>query len=116
MVGKEYPESHGSGQEKGAKPQQGGLHGAMHGFLAWASLRPGDPWWEVALHAIVRIVLIVVQEFQRDAITRRASALTFTVVLSLVPTLALGTAVLKGLGAGGASVDRPDDGHGVRSP
>ncbi len=30
----------------------------------------------------------------------RSSALTFTIVLSLVPTLALGTAVLKGLGAG----------------
>jgi len=41
-----------------------------------------------------------VRESQHDRITLRASALTFTVVLSLVPMLALGTAVLKGLGAG----------------
>ncbi|MFC1837294.1 YihY/virulence factor BrkB family protein [Thermodesulfobacteriota bacterium] len=47
-----------------------------------------------------RIVFIVVRESQNDKVTLRASALTFTVVLSLVPMLALGTAVLKGLGAG----------------
>ncbi|MBN2332013.1 MAG: YihY/virulence factor BrkB family protein [Deltaproteobacteria bacterium] len=49
---------------------------------------------------LFRIVLIVLRELRKDAITLRAGALTFTVVLSLVPILALGTAVLKGLGAG----------------
>lgn len=44
---------------------------------------------------------IVAREFRRDKIPMRASALTFTVILSLVPILALGTSVLKGLGAGG---------------
>ncbi len=48
----------------------------------------------------LRVLHIVALEFQRDAITLRASALTFTVVLSMVPFLAMGTAVLKGLGAG----------------
>ncbi len=52
------------------------------------------------MRALIRIHLIVLQEFRRDSITLRASALTYTVVLSMVPTLALGTAVLKGLGAG----------------
>ncbi|NOX26305.1 MAG: YihY/virulence factor BrkB family protein, partial [Deltaproteobacteria bacterium] len=49
---------------------------------------------------IFRVVAIFCREFQRDNIPLRSSALTFTIVLSLVPTLALGTAVLKGLGAG----------------
>ena len=48
----------------------------------------------------LRIIFIVFRESQNDRVTLRASALTFTVVLSLVPMLALGTAVLKGLGAG----------------
>jgi len=52
------------------------------------------------LQGFLRIIFIVVRESKTDRITLRASALTFTVVLSLVPMLALGTAVLKGLGAG----------------
>ena len=50
--------------------------------------------------AVFRIVAVFCREFQRNNIPLRSSALTFTIVLSLVPTLALGTAVLKGLGAG----------------
>nr|MBF0223284.1 YihY/virulence factor BrkB family protein [Desulfobulbaceae bacterium] len=52
------------------------------------------------IRIFLRIITIFFREFQRDSIPLRASALTFTIVLSLVPTLALGTAVLKGLGAG----------------
>jgi membrane protein len=52
------------------------------------------------LQGFLRIIFIVARESQTDRVTLRASALTFTVVLSLVPMLALGTAVLKGLGAG----------------
>lgn len=52
------------------------------------------------IRILLRIFAIFIREFQRDSIPLRASALTFTIVLSLVPTLALGTAVLKGLGAG----------------
>ena len=50
--------------------------------------------------AVFRIIAVFCREFQRNNIPLRSSALTFTIVLSLVPTLALGTAVLKGLGAG----------------
>ena len=46
------------------------------------------------------MAFIFCREFQRDNIPLRASALTFTIVLSLVPILALGTAVMKGLGSG----------------
>lgn len=53
------------------------------------------------LRACCRVFLIAGREFGRDKIPLRASALTFTVILSLVPLLALGTSVLKGLGAGG---------------
>jgi membrane protein len=53
------------------------------------------------VRAFCRVIIIVCQEFVRDKIPLRASALTFTVVLSMVPILALGTAVLKGLGVGG---------------
>jgi membrane protein len=42
----------------------------------------------------------MVQEFFDTHITLRASALTFTIILSLVPLLAMSTAILKGLGSG----------------
>jgi membrane protein len=66
----------------------------------WSTPEPDEQKWLKLIRLVVRIHLIVFQEFQHDAITLRASALTFTVILSLVPMLALGTAVLKGLGAG----------------
>ena len=66
----------------------------------WSTPEHDEQKWLKFLRVVIRIHLIVFQEFQRDVITLRASALTFTVVLSLVPMLALGTAVLKGLGAG----------------
>jgi membrane protein len=66
----------------------------------WSTPEPDEQKWLKLIRIVIRIHLIVFQEFQRDFITLRASALTFTVVLSLVPMLALGTAVLKGLGTG----------------
>ncbi len=47
-----------------------------------------------------RVLWITCREFQVSMVPLRASALTFTVILALVPVLALGTAVLKGIGAG----------------
>lgn len=67
---------------------------------AWQTPKQGDNFVIGFLRGVLRIVFIVFRESQNDKITLRASALTFTVVLSLVPMLALGTAVLKGLGAG----------------
>ena len=50
--------------------------------------------------AFLRSIIIIFREFKNDRIPLRSGALTFTIVLSMVPTLALATAVLKGLGAG----------------
>ena len=66
----------------------------------WRNSAPNDQFGTRILRAVCRIIFIVTREAQEDKVTLRASALTFTVVLSLVPMLALGTAVLKGLGAG----------------
>ena len=52
------------------------------------------------LREICRFLFIFFTEFKRDRINLRAAALTYSVVLSLVPMLALSTAVLKGIGAG----------------
>jgi len=70
--------------------------------MAWVWKAPAEGQTKPALvfHAAIRIVFILILEFRRDSIPLRASALTFTVMLSMVPMLALGTAVLKGLGAG----------------
>ncbi|MBU0484003.1 MAG: YihY/virulence factor BrkB family protein [Proteobacteria bacterium] len=67
----------------------------------WATPTAGEHKFLNFIRAVLRIHLIVYQEFLADRIPLRASALTFTVILSMVPVLALGTAVLKGLGAGG---------------
>ena len=45
-----------------------------------------------------RILLIMYAEYFRTHITIRASALTFAILLSIVPLLALSTSILKGLG------------------
>ena len=69
-------------------------------FLARIWTEPEGKWWQQRFFHFMRICAIIIQEFKKDAVTLRASALTFTIVLSLVPMLALSTAVLKGLGAG----------------
>jgi membrane protein len=66
----------------------------------WEPTHPASAFGIGLLRNSLRIIFIVIRESRDDRITLRASALTFTVVLSLVPMLALGTAVLKGLGAG----------------
>ncbi len=52
------------------------------------------------LHSLLRIILITGKEFQINSLNIRASALTYTILLSLVPMLAMSTAVVKGLGGG----------------
>jgi membrane protein len=73
------------------------------GFSAWlwGETSAGCRGTESLLRVWCRVVFIAGREFSRDRIPLRASALTFTVILSLVPLLALGTSVLTGLGAGG---------------
>ena len=52
------------------------------------------------VHSLTRILLITIKEFSKNSLTIRASALTYTILLSLVPMLAMSTAVVKGLGGG----------------
>ena len=66
----------------------------------WEPPTPHEGKGKRLLKPILRVLFIVYREFKKDAITLRASALTYAFILSLVPMLALGTAVLKGLGAG----------------
>ena len=51
------------------------------------------------LRATVRIILIVLDVFFKTHLSLRASALTYSILLSLVPMLAMSTAILKGLGS-----------------
>ncbi|MDH3359985.1 MAG: YihY/virulence factor BrkB family protein [Desulfobulbaceae bacterium] len=71
-------------------------------FLVWLWSKPSEvePILMQRLRTICRVIAIFIREFAEDAIPLRASALTFTIILSMVPMLALSTAVLKGLGAG----------------
>jgi membrane protein len=66
----------------------------------WAVSIEKDRGFRNFIRGLLRVIIIVFQEFLRDNIPLRASALTFIVILSMVPILALGTAVLKGLGKG----------------
>lgn len=69
-------------------------------FLQWVDDRsPVDPLRESA-RRLVRLVLITFGEFRKNDLPLRAGALTYTVLLSLVPVLAMSTAVVKGLGGG----------------
>lgn len=67
----------------------------------WAfAYRPDERQPAAALRSLLRILLIMGHEFVGSNISLRASALTFSVVLSMVPLLAMSTAILKGLGNG----------------
>jgi len=50
------------------------------------------------LHTFIRVILITAREFRKNELSLRASALTYTILLSLVPMLAMSTALVKGLG------------------
>jgi membrane protein len=67
----------------------------------WAfACKPGERRPLALLRSLLRILLIMWQEFNDSNISLRASALTFSVVLAMVPLLAMSTAILKGLGNG----------------
>ncbi len=54
---------------------------------------------ETTIKNVFRILCLVLSGFVKHGLELRASALTYTVILSLVPVLAMGTALVKGLGA-----------------
>lgn len=53
-----------------------------------------------AVQMLLRLFLITFREFKRNDISLRSGALTFTIMLSLVPLLAMSTAIVKGMGGG----------------
>lgn len=67
----------------------------------WASkpVIKGSPL-TLAVHFLLRVLLITLTEFKKSEISLRSSALTYTILLSLVPMLAMSTALVKGLGGG----------------
>jgi len=52
------------------------------------------------LRSLLRLGLIAVSEFRRNNLSLRAGALTYTILLSMVPILAMSTALVKGFGGG----------------
>ncbi|MDH3329577.1 MAG: YihY/virulence factor BrkB family protein, partial [Desulfobulbaceae bacterium] len=71
------------------------------GFIRQWAFRymPGENRVMASLRSWFRILFIITHEFNETAISLRASALTYSIVLSMVPMLAMSTAVLKGLGS-----------------
>ena len=73
---------------------------AYYSFLkSWADKEHIDASsGQKLLRFMVRLILITAAEFSNNALSLRAAALTYTVLLSLVPILAMSTALMKGLG------------------
>jgi len=73
------------------------LRGAIH----WADKPTGTlPRWQQPPHFLFRLLCIVLKELQKNDLSLRSGALTYTILLSLVPLLAFSTAAVKGLGGG----------------
>jgi membrane protein len=75
--------------------------GIIQRILNWAdqadSIQSGS---KQPLRILVRILLITVRGCHRNELALRAGALTYTILLSLVPLLAMSTSLVKGLGGG----------------
>lgn len=70
-------------------------------LILWADEKPTNPTlFRATIHSFIRVLLISLQEFKRNNLSLRSGALTYTILLSLVPMLAMSTAVVKGLGGG----------------
>ena len=67
----------------------------------WADTDPVSSTFFVRwLHTLVRICIIGFREAISNNLSLRSGALTYTIMLSMVPMLAMSTAVVKGLGGG----------------
>lgn len=72
---------------------------SIHRLTDWANAPvSGDSLFLMKLHTLIRVIFITAIEFSRNELNIRASALTYTILLSLVPILAMSTAVLQGMG------------------
>ncbi len=66
---------------------------------SWADEKCTDRRFRYKLpRLLVRLILISAAEFNNNALSLRSAALTYTVLLSLVPILAMSAALVKGLG------------------
>jgi len=69
-------------------------------LTCWAFARtPRGSRFLEPIRTLVRILLILVHVTIKTGLLLRASALTYSIILSLVPMLAMSTAILKGLGS-----------------
>lgn len=73
----------------------------LSSFRHWLD-RPREPQRGAIplLRYLLRLFYIIMQQFLQNTLSLRASALTYAVLLSMVPMLAMSTAVIKGLGGG----------------
>ena len=74
----------------------------LRGFRKWIwTDLPADEQEgiETSIKSVLRVICLVISGFSRHQLELRASALTYMVILSIVPVLAMGTALVKGLGA-----------------
>lgn len=87
------------GVSRPAVPPPGGQLGRIRKlWLAWLWSAPEQKYSRSGLfQSTLQILAIAAREFERNLLLLRAGVLTLTIVFALVPTLALGTAVLKGL-------------------
>lgn len=70
-------------------------------LAAWADLKVDNPTLlGSAVRYLLRLLLITFTEFNKNELSLRSGALTYTILLSLVPMLAMSTAIVKGLGGG----------------
>lgn len=73
----------------------------LDAMARWVDSPPTNSLFLVAwAHKLVRVILITYREFQTNNLSLRSGALTYAMLLSLVPMLAMSTAVVKGLGGG----------------
>jgi membrane protein len=74
---------------------------AHRSLKSWANRPVSDcSFITSAVHYLLRVLLITIAEFKHSRLSLRSSALTYTILLSLVPMLAMSTAVVKELGGG----------------
>ncbi|PHR30435.1 MAG: ribonuclease BN [Desulfotalea sp.] len=70
-------------------------------YLDWLDCPPEKQGGPVTiLRHLLRLLLISSRQFKRNDLSLRSSALTYAILLSMVPMLAMSTAVVKGLGGG----------------
>lgn len=105
----------------------------LRSSILWADKSTDElPKWQQPLHFFIRLLCIVIKEVQTNDLSLRSGALTYTILLSLVPLLAFSTAAVKGLGGGnhlrdaaysyleafdpGAKVQSGESTHTVKTP